>query len=168
MPRSKGVLHRRCVWRVHPWAEDSGANSRHRWETVQSGGCPAGRAVSLHREDGLGLPRCLRGSCIIPPGLWFPGFHAFRSLAGDSQMGAGSSGLGGEPVCRPWGDPVRRPRGGPHRRSRDGSHPGHTATSRFFQASLRAVQTACSNSSSGQRSEFSRLWFFCSHLVVWL
>ena len=55
-----------------------------------------------------------------------------------SQMGAGSSGLGGEPVCRPRG----------------GAHPGHTATSYFFQASLRAVQMACSNSSSGQRSVF--------------
>ena len=85
-------------------------------------------------------------SLLFHLGFGFPAFMLLDPVQVSSQMGAGSSGLGGESVRRPRGDPHRRPRGG--------AHPGHTATSCSFQASLRAVQMACSDSSSGQRSVF--------------
>lgn len=75
---------------------------------------------------------------------------------------------GWTPTADPRVGSIHRPRGGPHPRPWGGPHPGRTATSRSFQASFRTVQTACSNSSSGQRSEFSWLCCFCSHLVGWL
>ena len=76
--------------------------------------------------------------------------------------------LGRPPPQTPGWTPTADPRVGSIHRPQGGPHPGRTATSRSFQASFRTVQMACTNSSSGQRSAFSWLCCFCSHLVGWL